>query len=263
MDSRLSALTQRLAYAHIMRVKDTPTRPTTERNVSRILSTIDEDVHCAASEGQLWKSIRSTDISRKARVFLWKSIHDAYGIGGYWDHINGYAQRATCSVCGCQETMEYILLVCDAPGREIIWQLATSLLRRAGITLPPLRYGLVLGAAMARLDEPHVPKPSAGLNRLFRIIMTLRCERVIQMENDPTRWRSTTAVGRAWLACLTKRMSVDWTLTRARDCPRTVNLEAVSATWETCGVDAFAALRHELETGVLVGMRPTAARGVG
>ncbi len=260
--ARLSKLTQRLAYAHIMCVKDTPSRPTTERNVLRILATIDEDVHCAASEGQLWKSIRSKDISRKARVFLWKSIQDAYRIRRYWDHINGYEQRATCSVCGCQETMEHILLECDTPGRETIWRMAMSLLRRAGITPPPLWYGLILGAAMVKLDAPHVPEPSAGLNRLFRIIMiesayliwTLRCEHVIQLENDPTRWRSTTAVGRAWLVCLIKRMNVDWTLTRARDCPQKVTLEAVSATWETCGANTFAALQHELGTGVLVGM---------
>jgi len=42
---------------------------------------------------RIWLSTRHWDLSRKTREFLWKSIHDAFKIRKFWDHIEGYEQR--------------------------------------------------------------------------------------------------------------------------------------------------------------------------
>jgi hypothetical protein len=40
----------------------------------------------------IWKSIRSRDLTRNIRDFLWKNIHRAHKCGAYWDNIPGYEQ---------------------------------------------------------------------------------------------------------------------------------------------------------------------------
>ena len=71
-----------------------------------------------------------------------------------------------------------------------------------------------------------------------------------------------------WSACMTKRMNVDWLLTRIHSKSKSKTLEKVSSTWEGTGAsEALAMLRRDLETGGLVGrLRPGSphnADGVG
>ncbi|TFK83415.1 hypothetical protein K466DRAFT_498518, partial [Polyporus arcularius HHB13444] len=270
--ARLVALTQAHAYAWILQTKDKGHRITSERNVLRIVCTISEELRCPISAESLWKALRLKDMSRKIRVFLWKAVHDAYRLGQYWNNIPQCEHRAVCSACGVEESMEHILTDCDAPGQRVIWCLAWALLERAGFKLPRPRYGLILGAPAASLNKTILEKPSAGANRLYRIILTesayliwtLRCERVIQLENDPARWRSPNAVAQIWFACVAKRMNVDWMLTRVKTSSRKSVLETVSNTWEWCGgSEGLSKLKSDVRKGVLVGILPAENDGVG
>ncbi|RDX56699.1 ribonuclease H-like protein [Lentinus brumalis] len=226
--AKLAALTQAKAYRWILNLKDKGRCVTSERNALRVVAAVSEDLHCPISENRLWRAFRSKDLGRKIRIFLWKSVHDAYRVGQYWRNIPQCEHRATCDACGVEESMEHILTECDAPGQRIIWQLAWTMLERAGLKLPDVSYGLILGAPASSLNENFTTNPSAGTNRLYRIVLTesayliwtLRCERVIQLENDPERWRPPKAVARAWLACIRKRMNVDWMLTRVKTSSR-------------------------------------------
>ena len=260
--AKLSSLTQRQAYAHLLQIKRMDTRPTTARNVMRIIETVDDELQAPISEAALWKSYRSKDLSRKTRIFMWKSVHNAYRIGRYWNNIPTCEIRALCAACGAEESMEHILLECDAPGQKVIWSLVRVLLSEVGISLPRIRYGLILGAATTAITKDHTRQPCAGINRLYRIIMTesayliwvLRCERVIELGGDAERWKTSATIARIWLACMTKRMNVDWLLTRIHSSSKSKTLDKVSGTWQGTGAsDALTKLRRDLDTGGLVG----------
>jgi hypothetical protein len=75
----------------------------------------------------IWKSIRNKEITRKIREFLWKFMHNAHKCGKFWDNIPGFEQRALCPACNEEETMEHILLECNAPGQNIVWKLTKEL----------------------------------------------------------------------------------------------------------------------------------------
>ena len=75
--------------------------------------------------------------------------------------------------------MEHILIDCDAPGRKQIWRLTTELLRKAGIVLPEITLGVVLGAAAVKLGDNIVSRPSAAANRLFKLVRMLESAHLI------------------------------------------------------------------------------------
>ena len=260
--AKLASLTQSQAYTHLLKINCADTRTTTERNISRVIETVDLEMHAPISEGAIWNSFRSKDLSRKSRIFLWKVIHDAYRVGRYWNNIPTYEARAYCVSCGEEESMEHILLECNAPGQEVIWKLTWNLLNMARISLPRPRYGLVLGATATSITKDHTKRPSMGINRLYRIIMAesayliwvLRCERVIELGGDRARWKTNDAIAKRWVSCMTKRMNLDWLLTRVHSTSRTKALSKVGGTWENTGASrALASLRRDLETGGLVG----------
>ncbi|KAJ7064705.1 hypothetical protein C8F01DRAFT_939990, partial [Mycena amicta] len=66
-----------------------------------------------ANFGTLLSSIRTKDLSRKARIFFWKSIHGAHRIGRYWKNIRPMMEdREKCSHCGETESLQHILIQC-------------------------------------------------------------------------------------------------------------------------------------------------------
>ncbi|KAI0744992.1 hypothetical protein C8Q76DRAFT_604965, partial [Earliella scabrosa] len=269
---RLGSLTQSLAYEAIRERKKRTPRRTTELTVERVLTTLEVDWKCAVPPQKLWKAIRHKDLHRKHQVFLWKALHDAYKVGSYWDNIRGYEQRGTCAHCDVPETMEHILIDCSAPGCKQIWRLTIELLRKAGIRISDVAFGTVLGAAAVNLGKDTVRKPSTAINRLFKLtiiesahlIWALRCERVIRFEDEPERQRNEAYVMRIWLSVMTKRLTMDWVLTRVQTRARTrLTADAVGSTWDLCGgLDGIRALWSAHTGGVLVGSRRPAI-GIG
>ncbi|KAJ3762358.1 hypothetical protein EV360DRAFT_4963, partial [Lentinula raphanica] len=134
---KLVNISQSLAERAIkIRKMRTPTykrkleRRATVQNVGRAQACVAEITGTVPSETLIWKSIRHKDISRRIQFFLWMAMHDAYKVGTYWDQIPGYEQRANCQHCRVPETLEHILLECECPGQNEIWEAAGELWRK-------------------------------------------------------------------------------------------------------------------------------------
>ncbi|KAF9497664.1 ribonuclease H-like protein [Pleurotus eryngii] len=165
-------------------------------------------------DSAVWTSIHNKDISRNIHSYLWKTIHQAYKCGEWWQHIPGYEHRADRPQCHVLESMEHILLKCDSEE----W--------------PELSWGTMLGCALIPF-KPQNKQPnvkSRGLARLYRIIISesahliwkLRCERRIEYEDDPDKFHSPLEI----------KLALDCTLTNTRKYgERAINRHLVIATW--------------------------------
>ncbi|KAI0084020.1 hypothetical protein BDY19DRAFT_878091, partial [Irpex rosettiformis] len=75
------------------------------------------------TDATLWHGLRHKDISRNIADFLWHTTHNSPRVGKYWTHIPTYEQRATCELCNVEDSIEHILIECDAPENKVIWSL--------------------------------------------------------------------------------------------------------------------------------------------
>ncbi|KAJ7750007.1 hypothetical protein B0H16DRAFT_1374447, partial [Mycena metata] len=128
--AKLSTLSQRTAYRGIKALKEKVHRKATDENVLSTQQAVKSLFKKAPTEKLIWKSIRSKDLSRQVRNFMWKTSHGAHRIGKFWAHIPEMEDRANCQHCGGIETMEHILLECNRPGQAEIWNLAEALWRK-------------------------------------------------------------------------------------------------------------------------------------
>ena len=83
----------------------------------------------------------------------------------------GYEQRNLCPLCNVEESMEHILLECDAPERTQIWDLTNKLWKLKTKQPLPITHGGILGCGLARYLKEN-GKLDKGLNRLFKIVMS-------------------------------------------------------------------------------------------
>ncbi len=87
--------------------------------------------------------------------------------------------------------MEHILMMCAAPSRETIWQLALAAIEAKCGRQLTITFGVLLAVPCIMLSG-LLEKRHAGADRLARIILmesahliwTLRCERVIQWADN-------------------------------------------------------------------------------
>ncbi|KAJ7605710.1 hypothetical protein DFH06DRAFT_1150446 [Mycena polygramma] len=136
--AKLATLTQALAYKAIKQLRLTPSRKTTEANIKLVQDAGLLQRGKTPTIASIWKSVRHKDLSRQIKTFLWKSIHGAHRVGKFWTNIPGYEDRATCDSCGELETIEHILLECEAPGQAEIWKLAGEFwAKKLGVIPPP------------------------------------------------------------------------------------------------------------------------------
>ncbi|KAJ7076405.1 hypothetical protein B0H15DRAFT_733666, partial [Mycena belliarum] len=128
--------------------------------------------------------------------------------------IPGYEDRAMCSHCNVEESLQHILLECTRTGQQQVWDLASDLWKlKTGTALPPLTLGGVLGCGLARLEVESKSRPS-GLNRLYRILISesfyliwrLRNECVISNDGTPP---SASEVHNRWVFSLNERLDID------------------------------------------------------
>ncbi|KAI9068536.1 RnaseH-domain-containing protein [Trametes sanguinea] len=269
---QMAVLTQKLAYSAIRtHLSAAYERRATRRRLQLILDAAKADWQMTVTASKPWTAIRSRDMRREIRDFWWKATHDALRIGRYWTNIPGYEDRARCSHCGVTESLEHILLVCAAPGRETVLRLAVSLLRKRGIELPHLNIGSLLCAPFASACAERGKKNSAD-DRLLRIVLTesvhlcwkIRCERVI--DNDPAlpHRHGDLALRTRWLAAMNRRLAIDQQLTRAIKGRVYLDRALVLRTWTGLLVDE-ASLPEDwiLRSRVLVGIPALSDRGVG
>jgi hypothetical protein len=97
--------------------------------------------------------------------------------------MNRHEQRAMCSICNVEESMDHILLECSTSGQKTIWNLEKTLWQSKHNTWLNIKYGTILGCRMSNFKNEK-GETSKGTNHLFHILITesahliwkLRCE---------------------------------------------------------------------------------------
>ncbi|KAJ6451089.1 hypothetical protein C8R47DRAFT_998661 [Mycena vitilis] len=215
--AKLSTLTQAMAYRAINQLRSQIHRKATDENIKTTQDAVAALYKKTPKAGAIWKAIRSPDISRQIKNFLWKTIHGAHRVGKFWLDIPEMDDRATCQHCGVLESMEHILLECTRPGQKEVWKLAEELWLLDHKDWPAVSLGAILGCGLAIFkDENGKNLPAAA--RLFRIIMTesmhliwkLRCDCVIARDGESP---SLNEIHNKWVAQINERLNIDRALT--------------------------------------------------
>jgi len=263
--AKLATMSQKDLYRGIKKANRPPPRKNTEINIGRIQACASETYDIDLTPEAIWKTTKHKDLTKKTREFIWKCIHDAFKIGKFWNKIENYEHRGTCTHCDVEESMEHILTECNAPGREQIWTLANELWNKRSTNRIPTSFGAILGCCLSNYKKQN-GKPDKGLNRLFRIIVSesmymiwkIRCERTIAWNNDPTKTHSTHEIHNKWLQAINSRLRMDSVQTDNKIFKKkTIEPKTVLKTWKNCLKDDLHETRNWCgKTGVLVGIAP-------
>ncbi|KAL1700579.1 hypothetical protein EV121DRAFT_283310 [Schizophyllum commune] len=268
--AKLQCITQALAYKAIRekKMRKLKTRPTSARNIERIIAATEDAFGVKITEGQVWRGFRNKAIMPECANFLWTSVHNAYMVGSKWLEIYDGSRpehdekraRATCKKCNVMESMEHILFQCDSPGQKQIWDLAERLWRETGRDWRAPNFGTVMGAACAVFTDREGER-IRHLERLWVIIITtsayliwkIRCERVIR--NDAIDF-SPREVQSRWRSELNRRLDLDRRMTHKRHEKKALTEGLVISTWRPVIRD-FKSLppRWVGDSGVLVGIK--------
>lgn len=106
--AKLSRMTQATAYKTIKSNAKPPTRPRTRMMLDGAKRVIGKENKRIPSDDQIWSSLRDKDMSRLIRVFLWKSMHNAYKVGAYWNKPNmppELQRRHKCEQDGTEDSL--------------------------------------------------------------------------------------------------------------------------------------------------------------
>ena len=193
--AKLSALSQKDFYRAIKKANPPPTQKKSANTIGRIQACTEEAYNTAPTISSTWKSAKHKDLTKKTQEFMWKCFHETFKIGRFWENINKYEHRGTCTHCGTEELMEHILTKCNAPSRTQIWSLANELWSKRSRILIPSNYSALLGCCLTDFKKEN-DKSDKGLNRLFRIIISesmymiwkITCKRMISWSDDPTKY---------------------------------------------------------------------------
>src|ERR1700722_2156881 len=222
------------------------------------------------SDKQIWNSLKSKCLTRQAREFLWKCMHKAYKGGSYWGNISNHEHKAKCPVCQIEESMEHILMNCEALGQKVVWELARMLWKMKFTRWPQIGYGTILGGGLANF-KTLLGKPDTGKNWLFQILVSesafliwkIRCERRIQREDDREKFHSTQEIHNRWVATINKRLVERYLATNKRRYgKKAVGEYTIVQTWSGTLHDQKNLPENWVQqAGVLVGMRPLCPPG--
>ncbi|KAJ8455816.1 hypothetical protein ONZ51_g12320 [Trametes cubensis] len=222
--AELAELTQKIAYAGIRQDKNLKAegRKRTNVTVADALAAVRAYDGNSNTKEAFWNAIRREEINKRVRDFLWKMAHCAHRVGTFWSSIPGYEHRAACPKCGVPEDMQHVLASCGAPGQDLLWKLSKAILQKRQIRVPDnITAAFVIGSPVCEVkDEDGELK--TGDTRLLRIVMTetayliwkLRCERVIEWENN--REHTAREIENRWAATLNARISHDQAMTNIR-----------------------------------------------
>ncbi|KAH9047827.1 ribonuclease H-like protein [Lactarius vividus] len=242
--AKLATLTQAIAYKGIRESRTAPNRPSTNRNMDTMREAIMVYTGNCETDRTIWRSIRKRTIRIRVQQFLFKAMHNTLMIGDVWFKIPGFKNRGTCATCDTTETMEHILLACQANPVKIAWDLAKKLWPHRNLPWPVLSLGIILGCGCL------LPKHEAQINqnereqgdslkhnaatRLLQItisetvhlIWVLRCERVIQdLQHSPREIKA------RWLKAINRRLTDD-KITATKIKRKIPFTQLVEATWE-------------------------------
>ncbi|KAF9472509.1 hypothetical protein BDN70DRAFT_763691, partial [Pholiota conissans] len=121
----LLSATQAMLHRGIHQIKSVDIRTDTLASLDITRYRVKELRGKFPTDKEIWLSLRSKNIAKRARGFLWKTMHNGYRIGDKWSSIPNFEHRANCGLCGEEETMEHILHECqNSEAITIIWKLA-------------------------------------------------------------------------------------------------------------------------------------------
>ncbi|KZV84092.1 hypothetical protein EXIGLDRAFT_590192, partial [Exidia glandulosa HHB12029] len=237
----LQQMTQRTAHRAIKMIQAAKLneRRKTTANLAKVREALKDHRSDTPTNTLIWTSVKSKDFSRNVRNFMWKGLHGAHKVGDYFVNMpSPWKEYATCSRCGCEESMEHILTQCSDPARTQIWRLAKNLLaRKAPLSTPKI--GDIWGCGLKQITNMN-DKRDLGAERAHRIIISesafliwkARCERRIQHDDDP-QWTIPAAEVKArWYHVINQRIAVDRLLTNRRIFKRkALKRELVIGTW--------------------------------
>ena len=263
--AKLSMMTQALLYQGIMERKAKPSRRGTVIGLDMARHAVQEVSGYLPTDQKIWLSLKNQDIAKNTRAYLWKCIHNAHRCGAFWLKIPGYEQRATCHICGCDESMEHIITECHASGQVTVWKLVCTLFNKKGIphnTTPS--FGQVLGCGLVNLHNQK-GKSQEGHSRLYTIVISesayliwrLRCEWKFERGENEERIHTTAEIESRWIAMINTKLKFDCLMTdRRRYGRKAINPEVVRKTWNGVLSDERSLPDDWVsEAGVLVGMR--------
>ncbi|CAK5283645.1 unnamed protein product [Mycena citricolor] len=239
--AKIQAMTQSVAYKIIRKLKmqsdryqDALDRKATNTNIEtaqEATKDLNKESEGPATKARIWTATRHKDFSRSVRYFLWMIIHEGYKVGKHWTKIPGHEERAKCHHCGGEtiETMEHILLECNAAGQRKVWQLAEAIWRTKSGKELDIDMGKIM--ACGAIDTGD-----AGLSRFFRILVSesahliwrMRCERVIQEKDEATE----NEISNRWSRTLNTRLLIDCKMTnKTKYGAKAIKPSLVRKTW--------------------------------
>ncbi|KAJ6530105.1 hypothetical protein B0H19DRAFT_967923 [Mycena capillaripes] len=179
----LSSGSQRSFTKVINSLKARPYRKSMEINPDRIRSCIYEASNYSPTDKAIWTSLRSRDIQRLTRNFLWKCLHNTFRVGDFWYHIENLQIFGRCPDCNVDETLEHIMLECDAPGQRQIWMLCTKLWAYKYDQWPRLSWGILLGCNLVKFTSAK-GKSIPQKQRLFILLVSTSMHLIWRLRNE-------------------------------------------------------------------------------
>ncbi len=158
-------------------------RRDTNHNVVLALTAAGERCGIEVTKEQLWASIRRKEFNRPARFFMWMLLHDGYTVGRHWKHISSCEDRIECQMCGTEESMDHILMGCDAPGQREIWGLAQQIWRQKTKTDLTIMKGIIMSCGV-RPPSSHRSQTKWGTERFHQILISESTHLIWKMRND-------------------------------------------------------------------------------
>ncbi|KAF6754030.1 hypothetical protein DFP72DRAFT_813511 [Ephemerocybe angulata] len=240
---RLAAATQSLLYRAIRRRAPKHFRARTAANIEQTQSVVEEINGERPLESTIWSSLgKGTTLTKKAKVFLWKAVHEGHKLGMYWDKIDSdpLTARMPCRLCQAPvESMTHVLFECRASGQETAWQVLNELWDRTGRDKPYITIGTVMGIGLILIKDER-GKVLTGATRLFRILVSEtvyaiwlnRCDWRIGKGSDPSKILPPAEVRSRLLKAINVRLRNDRILTNRRSYgKKALNKKLIERTW--------------------------------
>ncbi|KAF6756680.1 hypothetical protein DFP72DRAFT_810218, partial [Ephemerocybe angulata] len=255
------ALTQATAYDAIRTRKPKPPRRSTERMLEKTKAVLEELTGEAPTSAAIWLSLRrrrAATVTQKFGAYAWRTMHEGYKLGKYWDNIDELRDdRMPCVECGVPvESMAHILQDCKVSGQETVWELARAAWEITGLEWPCVTVETVLGVGLLKAKDGD-GKVLKGRTRLLQILISesahlawcIRCEHRISSKSH-----TQGEIESRWRAALSKRLRIDWALANKQAYgKKALSYRVVEATWYKVASNRETIRSDLVATEVLVG----------
>ena len=219
--AKLAMITQAKAYRGILEKRTTEPRRSSINNIRSAREAIKRVTGNNETDASIWRNLRNAAVRPLVQQFLFKTTHNAYMVGKYWENIRGFEDRGTCATCNTQESMSHILTECNAPPTHLIWNHAKNVWPYDNIRWPEIDLGIIIGCGSLHLltnnaprenDQQNAEKIRQGPTCLLQILISeaayliwaMRCERTMQGKTH-----NANEIKGRWLRSINERLTTD------------------------------------------------------